>query len=98
LQLDAVPHRGVQYPLPWLSAMQYCERPSAVGAQSWSSWQGAQYARGMHTVRVFPNVAFVVVTFGESFTVAHHQLLGQSLSARQPNCVQKAFASVGEIP
>jgi hypothetical protein len=49
-------------------------------------------------VRVFPNETVVVVTFGELFTVAHHQPPGQSLSARQLNCVQKAVASVGEIP
>jgi hypothetical protein len=36
--------------------------------------------------------------FGASLTLPHHQPPGQSLSAPQPNSVQKEFASVGEVP
>jgi hypothetical protein len=49
-------------------------------------------------VRVGPNVASVVVTFGPVFWVEHHHPPGQSLSAAQPYCVQNELASVGLIP
>jgi hypothetical protein len=99
LQLLELVHRGEQNELPWLSMMQCCVCPSGVGEQSWSTWHGAQYARGRHTCRGgAPNLGVAVVTFGVAFTVAHHQPPGQSLSAVQPKTVQNAFASLGAMP
>jgi hypothetical protein len=97
-QFASVPHSGVQYPAPWASLAQCCGWPSGAAGQSRSCWHGAQYARGSQTVRVGPKLGVTVVTLGAWLTVAHHHPPGHSESLEQPSFVQKAFASVGELP
>jgi hypothetical protein len=70
------------------------------GGQSTSAWHVAQYARGRQTVCVCPIDRFVpaVVTFGCTFTVAHHHPPRQSVSSLQLKKVQNAEPSVFDVP
>jgi hypothetical protein len=103
-QSASVAHCFSQKSAPVLSGTQCCCVPpdAIVLEQSRSVLHGAQWPRGKHTRRVAPIVdncsRAAVVTFGTTFSVAHHHVAGHSPSAPHPNTVQKAFASVGLVP